>query len=57
MITLKYRLIGNVNYPTLTKTFANRAECNDWVSTNPIVVIEIESNGTATYSRLFGGAQ
>lgn len=54
MVTLKYRLIGSVDYPVLSKSFNTRSECNAWVAANPVLVLEIESSGASAYSRIFG---
>ena len=54
MVTVTYRLIGSVDYPTFSKDFSDRTTANDWIAVNPIVVLQIESFGAATYNRVFG---
>lgn len=57
MITLQYRLIGDVNNPVFTKTFDSRTDLNDWLVDQPVVVVSIESGGVEVYKRIFGGAK
>lgn len=55
MITLKYRLVGSVSNPTITKQFDSRELCMDWVKLQGnIFIIEIEYKGTHAYQRLYG---
>jgi hypothetical protein len=55
MVTVNYRLIGDVSNPTLTKTFNNRAEADAWIKAQVnILVLEVESSGAAAMNRIFG---
>jgi hypothetical protein len=55
MVTLKYRLVGNVNNPVIEKSFKTRAECDAWVKAQGnVLVLEIESSGAAAFNRIFG---
>lgn len=55
MVTLKYRLVGNTSNPVLSKEFKTRNEAMAWAKAQGnVLVLEIESTGTAALSRIFG---
>jgi hypothetical protein len=55
MVTLKYRLVGSVSNPVISKEFATRPEALQWAKAQGnILILEIESTGAAALSSLFG---
>jgi hypothetical protein len=48
--TLRYRLVGSIDYPTLTREFTTIKQCRDFIRYNPIYVISlVNPSGTSIY--------
>jgi hypothetical protein len=56
MVTLEYRLIGNVNNPVLVKQgFPTREAAIAWAKAQGnVLILVIESTGEASMRRIFG---
>lgn len=56
MVTLKYRLVGDVKNPVFSKEFNSRVEATLWAKAQGnILIVEIESSGAAAFNHIFGG--
>lgn len=55
MITVQYRLIGNVDNALLTKEFKTNTEFRAWQKDQiNILILSVEYSGVATMEKLYG---
>lgn len=55
MVTVTYRLVGDVNNPTLRKEFKTSEEVLIWAKAQGnILILEVESTSVVAMKRLFG---